>query len=296
MAITGVHAGSIAVGVDGSDSSTLAVTFAVEQASTEQRPLTLVHAIEPMAGTWITRAGYDARDGVGTMLTQARALMSATRAAVSRQDPALEVHEVLRMADPRQLLLEVGQRASLLVVGSHGRGPIRSLMLGSVGVALVRHADFPLVVVRPRVHAPRGGILVGVDGTERCAEAVEFAFRQASQHGLPLTVLHAYWDVRHAVTVDEHGAPYPDVSESLLVLAESIAGMRERYPDVRVQTELGRGLPDLFLISKAERMDLLVVGAHHVGVAAELRSASVASSVVERAHCPVAVIPAHAGH
>lgn len=290
MAITGVRAGSIAAGVDGSDSSMLAVTFAVEQASTEQRPLTLVHAIEPMAGPWIARAG-DGRDGVGTMLTQARALMSATRAAVSRQNPALEVHEVVRMADPRRLLLEVGQRASLLVVGSRGRGPIRSLMLGSVGVALVRQADFPLVVVRPRVHAPRGGILVGVDGTERCAEAVEFAFRQASQQGLPLTVLHAYWDVRHAVTLDEHGAAYPDVSESLLVLAESIAGMRERYPDVRVQTELGRGLPDLCLITKAERMDLLVVGAHHVGVVAELRSASVASSVVERAHCPVAVIP-----
>lgn len=78
-------------------------------------------------------------------------------------------------------------------------------------------------------------------------------------------------------------------------MAESIAGMQERYPDVRVQTELGRGLPDLCLVSKAERMDLLVVGSHHVGGAIELLFASVACSVVERAHCPVAVIPTYAG-
>lgn len=35
--------------------------------------------------------------------------------------------------------------------------------------------------------------------------------------------------------------------------------------------------------------------AHHVGGATELLFASVASSVVERAHCPVAVIPTCAG-
>jgi nucleotide-binding universal stress UspA family protein len=44
-------------------------------------------------------------------------------------------------------------RASLLVVGSHGWGPVRRLVFGSVSTALLHHAPCPVLVVRPLAEA-----------------------------------------------------------------------------------------------------------------------------------------------
>ena len=48
MQVNGLPAGTIAVGVDGSPSSRRALAFAMEQATLERRPLTLVHAVGAM--------------------------------------------------------------------------------------------------------------------------------------------------------------------------------------------------------------------------------------------------------
>jgi nucleotide-binding universal stress UspA family protein len=49
------------------------------------------------------------------------------------------------------VLLEEARRrsASVIVVGSHGRSPAQSALLGSVSSALVDHSDIPVLVVRP---------------------------------------------------------------------------------------------------------------------------------------------------
>ena len=175
---------------------------------------------------------------------------------------------------------------------------MRSLLLGSVGVALTRHASCPVVVVRPgNPGLVRHGVLVDVDGSERSRGALEFAFRHASLRGLPLTVLHTFVDS----IVDGAAADVPvplmadvrvdDLEQERLLLAESMSGMQEKYPDVRVRTELARGLPAGCLLEKATRMNLVVVGSHVGGPASEVLFGSVAVNVVEHASCPVAVVP-----
>ena len=67
--------------------------------------------------------------------------------------------------------------------------------------------------------------------------------------------------------------------------------MAEKFPDVRVRTEVARGLADACLVWMAERMDMVVVGSHHGGPGSELLVGSVTSSVVEHATCAVAVVP-----
>jgi nucleotide-binding universal stress UspA family protein len=47
--------------------------------------------------------------------------------------------------------------ASLIVVGSHGWGPIRRLVFGSVSTALLHHAPCPVLVVRERNGTARFG-------------------------------------------------------------------------------------------------------------------------------------------
>jgi len=83
-----------------------------------------------------------------------------------------------------------------------------------------------------------------------------------------------------------------DLEEQRLLLAESMSGMQEKYPDVRVRTELTHGLPAERLLEEATRMNLVVVGSHPgASAASELLRGSVALTVVEHATCPVALVP-----
>ena len=200
---------------------------------------------------------------------------------------------IVRVTDPRDLLLDVSRHATTVVLGSHGRGPVRSLLLGSVGVAVTRHAECPVVVLRPRNGGlVRRGVLVGVDGSERSRAPLEFAFRQASQRGLPLTVVHAFQPVLAPVVDAYPVGPVivQDVEEQRLLLAETMSGMREKFPDVPVCTELAHGNAGDCLARMSYRMNLLVVGAHH-GAGPAIQFGSVAASVLERASCAVAVVP-----
>ena len=181
----------------------------------------------------------------------------------------------------------------MVVLGSRGRGHVRSLLLGSVGTALVRHAHCPVVVHRPgNPGIVRNGILVGVDASPESRTVLEFAYREASFRDLPLTLLHCGWDAQ----ADALGAYL--VAESIvdpeterLALAEAIAGMAEKYPDVRTTTEVVRGLPQEALLRAGERMNMIVVGAHVPGHTSHRLFGSVATSVVEHATCAVAVVP-----
>lgn len=85
------------------------------------------------------------------------------------------------IADPREVLLELSPNAAMVVLGSRGLGQLRSLLLGSVGIALVRHAYCPIVVHRPgSVGTVRNGIVVGVEASEESHPVLKFAYREAS--------------------------------------------------------------------------------------------------------------------
>lgn len=288
-----VTQGTIVVGVDGSPSSMRALAWAVEQATIEHRALTLLHAIHIETATYTDTAFIYPQEVREDLRAEGHRTLAAARAEVEKLAPEIEVHEVFRFADSRDVLLEMSEDAAMLVVGSRGRGPLRSLLLGSVGVALARHAHCPIVVHRPgHPGAVRNGILVGADGSEDSRAVLEFAYREASLRDLPLTVLHCYWD-KQATMGAAYVVPEPeaDLETERLFLGETLIGFSEKYPDVRVHTETSYSLAQQTLVELGERMNLVVVGAHQRGVLSRVLFGSVPLTVVEHATCPVAVVP-----
>lgn len=285
--------GTIVVGIDGSDSSNRALQWAVKQAEAEHRPLTLVHTIHNVTPAFMDAAIVDAGDARSMLDAAGKQVLEQARNKVAWAAPEVEVHEVFDLADPRGVLLKLSEAASMVVVGSRGRGPIRSLLLGSVSVALIRHARCPVVVIRPEhVGTVRNGVVVGVDASPESKPVLEFAYREASVRDLPLTVVHTLWDARSGTTgaylVAEVTA---DVDSQRLGLAESMAGMAEKYPDVHVTTRVAKGVPERVLTGLSDRTDLIVVGAHQNSRLSQAIFGSVSVAVVEHASCPVAVVP-----
>lgn len=288
-----VPAGAVVVGVDGSDSSGLALRWATIQAGIERRPVVLVHGTSPNAATtWMGSPGFNPATVVQALEDSARAQLQNAAAEVHACDPTLEVYRVFEHRDPRDALLELSTSAALVVVGSRGRGPMACLLLGSVSLAVSQHASCPVVVVRHDAVESHGGIVVGADGSARSDSAVGFAFRQASLRAQPLTVVHAFWS--------EQDEGYPskarsydagDLDHMRLLLAESIAGPESDYPEVKVTLHVERGIPDRVLLHACETAALVVVGTHPTNAVYDLLAGEVSRSVLGHARCPVAVVP-----
>ena len=285
--------GTIVVGIDGSVASEQALDWAIDQAVLEHRPLTLLHGMGDPTPVWVDHAVLDEGSSTYTALRlEGASTLGVARARVAERAPQVEVHEILEFVDPRDLLLEQSKGAALVVVGSRGRGRIRSTLLGSVGVAVARHTACPAIIHRPGpARSEHHGILVAADGTEESLPVLEFAYRQAELEGLALTVMHCYSDFQ-AYSRDYYvDFPPVDPEEVRLGVAETLAGLGTKYPDVAVTETLVRGVPEAHVATAGDEMDLIVVGAHQGSRLEQLMFDSVSVQVIEHATRPVAVVP-----
>lgn len=271
-----IEPGSIVVAVDGSEHAQRAVRWAADQASLEDRRLLVVSAGE---GAQV-RAAADREAGVATTL-----------------HPELSVEAISIPGDARTVLVELSTQAHLMVVGSRGRGMFTSAMLGSVSADVIARAGCPVVVCRPGGEGATRGILAGADGTAESSSVIEFAYRQAALRGLPLTILHCFWDAVVAVADYRRSRgeviDSPELSELTSLLSETVArlGVSERYPDVPVTIGLRHGLVDEALTARSEAWDMIVVGRHPMNSLSRALTGSIATSVVERARTTVAMVP-----
>lgn len=285
--------GSIVVAADGSDDSDRALHWAAEQAFRERRPLVVMTAVGTAGVAWPDMASAYVQ-GPQEMTERGQAVADEALAVVRHLHPGLHAETAVRAGDPRVVLTETSRDVHLLVLGSRGRGVFRSKVLGSVSAAVSRDAACPVVVCRPG--PPAGaidrGILVGADGTEESVPVLEFAFAQASLEGRPLTVMHTVWDEHAALRGPELvRSREPSLEGHRLLLSESVAGLRSKFPEVEADLVLARGLADECLTDRSGAWSLIVVGRHPVDTVLRLVTGAVATAVVERAGTNVAVVP-----
>jgi nucleotide-binding universal stress UspA family protein len=274
------------------------VTEAVELALLEHRPLHIVHACNPLQ--WLRfpdPSGFSVKALKQTAIDDGEAMLrAAATQAAGRMDTAAVSTELI-VDDPREALLYAAERASTLVIGSRGRGRVRSMTLGSVGVWVCERVQCPVVVVRrPRPGVEHVGVAVGADGTDSSAAALEFAYRQASLRRLPLNVVYCLPPPIQGGYGISRGleAALDDVDHHRKAVADSLAGFAERYPDVEAHVHVTQDHADGFLSHLWPPPVLLVIGSRHRSTASAFFGGSVSRSVVEHASYPVAVVSASA--
>jgi nucleotide-binding universal stress UspA family protein len=287
---TTLRQGAVVVGVDGSAASDSALEWAVEYAVARRRPLTIVNGAGDLSRASGVLGWTEARDA---LRTSAQEVSEHTRGVLGRLDaPELEVDVQTPMVDPREALIDLSSRASMVVVGTRGYGPIKALLMGSVSSAVAAHATCPVAVVRPTDRDTDGHtspIVVGVDEGPSSAAALAMAFDLASSQDRPLDVVHTWSSNDTFIDRNSYLQRVEQTEAHERALSEALAGYAEKYPDVAVRRHLPDDGPVPALVEMSKDARLLVVGSRgRTGLASVI--GSVSRDVLEHAHCTVLVV------
>ncbi|HLU26580.1 MAG TPA: universal stress protein [Longimicrobiales bacterium] len=193
--------------------------------------------------------------------------------------------------------------ADLVVMTTHGRGPVSRAWLGSVADRLVRHASVPVLLIRPEagdVPPPDQdpeirNILVPLDGSHLAESVIEHATRLGRLYGARYTLLRvAAPEVAVGYPPAPHGSwVIPDAGESPDADAarEYLEGVADRLrgDGLEVETRVVRHLqPAVAILSAAERdVDVIAMATHGRGGISRAILGSVADKVIRGANVPV---------
>lgn len=279
-----MDAQQIVVGYDGSIEARDAVGWAAAEAERTRSSLHIVHAYQL---AW-PGAEYDGPVAEMTADAQERGdrLVAEIADHVRRRGTGIHVVGTALHAAPAPTLIGLGDAgADLLVVGNRGGGGITNLLVGSVSQQVATHAHTPVVVVRGRHDASGGQVVVGVDGSASSDAALGIAFEAARHRGTGVVAVRAY--VPPAVTA----LPYSVTEASeRQALDASVAGWKEKYPFVKLETLLVNGRTAQVLVGASHTAQLVVVGSRGHGGFTGLLLGSVGQQLMHHADCPVLIV------
>ena len=207
----------IMVATDFSRSSEVALTAALALAEENNAEVSVVHVVR---ADWryemvesppeIDLERVDAQERLKNLIARQRSKCNINATLIKHGPIA-----------PAVLSLAAEDGTDLIVIGTHGRGGLSKLALGSVAEELIRIAPCPVMTVGPKSHvedlARRRGIhtiLFATDFGKGSAKALPFALRLAQGHDAKLILLHMI-------------SPVPATSSSLSAYAPAAAAADE---------------------------------------------------------------------
>jgi len=137
----------ILIAVDESAFAAHAADIGIELAKSLKAEIAFIHAVDPSIARAGPEVGVPADKLIALEERDAKNLLSAFR---ERAEASPAAFEFLEIGKPATKIVEGAKSwpADLIVIGSHGRGGVERLLLGSVAESVVRHASCPVLVVR----------------------------------------------------------------------------------------------------------------------------------------------------
>ncbi|WP_327433870.1 MULTISPECIES: universal stress protein [unclassified Streptomyces] len=296
---------TVTVGLDGSQESRAAAEWAAREAKLRGLPLKVVHVWQPVPEPMAQAPLL----GAETQQHWSEEIPREAAAGIRIRHPEVDVVMEQLSGRPAEVLPGVAKDAELLVLGSRGMSGVGGFMVGSVGLAVVAHAECPVVLVRageqaadehtmdpagiPSAAAPFRPVVLGLDVTNPDDALIGFAFEAALLRGTSLRVVHGWNEPPYIA----YGMP-PDLemnariaAEEAAAVAEALRPWRQKFPAVEVVEDSLSGKAANHLVDASREASLVVVGRRVRRSPVGAHIGPVTHAVLHHATAPVAVVP-----
>lgn len=198
---------------------------------------------------------------------------------------------VTRDGKPAEEIVRLANRlkVDLIALSTHGRRGLNRMVMGSVAEEVLRHADVPVLVMRPGMVATDWNrLVVALDGSTRSEEILQdvipLAWRpnasvELVRSALPPITTTGLGEVPGVVVTDD---PMP-------YLLQAKARLAEDGVDARVTALEGRAAWAILDHAKRTGATLLCLTTHGRGGFERVLMGSVAEEIVRHAPCPVLI-------
>jgi nucleotide-binding universal stress UspA family protein len=181
--------------IDFSNRCCAAVPFVDSFAKRFGAKLTLLSVAQPFPYTGMGDPGGPVVIDTDEILNE---LQTRLDGALVKEFSHLRTDRVVELGDPAQVIVEYARdaRIDLIMMPTHGYGPFRSLLLGSVTAKVLHDAECPVWTAAHvedetvRVHRDPRAILCAVDGTPASVELMKLASEFARSVGASLRLAH----------------------------------------------------------------------------------------------------------
>jgi nucleotide-binding universal stress UspA family protein len=193
-------------------------------------------------------------------------------------------------------------KVGLLVMTTHGRGPLGRFFLGSVADEMIRRAAVPVLLVRPREPAPGivpepllEHVLVPLDGSPLAESVLEPALDLVRAWEGRCTLLRVVEASRTTggtlVSPNQPRPPEAEQEAAAQAYLEKIAG-RLREEGVAVQTRVviaPHAAPIILVEAQTQRCDFIALATHGRRGVRRMLLGSIADKVIRGSSSPVLV-------
>jgi nucleotide-binding universal stress UspA family protein len=291
---------SILVPFDGSEPArtALALALAIVKPGTTLTVLNVVDEAPVMAQSSTTVMAFDPTPLFEALDAEARTLIAdaSARCAAAKVTPKTAIVHDGHVAG----ILATAQECAcdLIVMGTHARTGFARMFLGSTTVGVLQSADVPVLTTRAGdtvVDRPFATLLVAVDESDACNEALALASRMAQTLGSHLVVTNVADTSRlydEAATYGFNPGPLEQDSqrESAGIVATALANAHVATESVKIALVEGRPARAILDAAGDAHAGAIVVGTHGRRGLRRMFLGSVAEAVVRESPVPVLVV------
>lgn len=249
----------------------------------------LVHVLSPDLPRRL-RAGVnaEARRALQCLLEGAQQRARGSRVTVTSEVRSGESFvEIIRSS--REL------EAELIVIGRHGRRPVRDMVIGTTVERVIRHGDVPVLAVNLEPASPYARPLIATDLGDTASRVVELALRITLPAAQTLRVVHAYRAPFEGFVAPTAAArasnPYRQSFRE--AAKQGVAELVSRFSNLGVgwKSTVREGEARSVILAEALRVesDLVALGTHGRSGLAHALVGSVADWVIAQLPCDVLV-------
>ncbi len=205
---------------------------------------------------------------------------------------------------PHEVLLEEGNvwpvlakliekhEIDLIVTGTHGRGKVQKVLIGSVAEEIFRQANCAVMTVGPKVKGETPSevdlknVLFATDFGPGAEKAAAYAFSLAQEHAARLTMLHV---IQEATAFTEESVRRQR-EFNVQRMQQLMPPGAENWCKPEFRVTFGAPAEEILTLARETNADLIVMGAKTRKSLAGHVPVTIAYNVVVKARCPVLTV------